>query len=79
MKDEKEYGGILTSFFDKKDKENEVPEITVSEANNLKNLMEQRIKEIVLEFEAKTEMTVIWIELGLDEDDETVVGAHVIL
>jgi len=54
-------------------------EITVSEANNLKNLMEQRIKEIVLEFEAKTELTVIGIELGLDEDDETVVGAHVIL
>ena len=52
---------------------------TVLEAYDLKMLLEQRIGEMVDEYERKTGLSVIGVDLSWDENEKTVAEAMVVL
>ncbi len=53
--------------------------VTIEEANDLKNLLEEHIIEAVMEFQRKTELRVVNIELGSLENGEIIVAVAAML
>ena len=53
--------------------------VTIEEANDLKNLLEEHIAESVVEFQRKTELKVVNIELAMLESGEIVVAVAAML
>jgi len=53
--------------------------MTVLEACDLKMLLEQRIAEMVDEYERKTGLVVLGVDLSRDDNEKTVAEAMVVL
>jgi len=53
--------------------------MTVLEAYDLKMLLEQRIAEMVDEYERKTGLVVLGVDLSRDDNEKTVAEAMVVL
>ena len=75
-----EYKGVLaTGFFDRKDGEVENSSITVEDACELRMQLEQRISEMVREFEDRTNLDVVAVDLCFSEDEGTYVEVRALL